>query len=100
VRSMEGTEWTDWAELPGAGQSDTTVAAAVAGGECYVFAKGVDNKQPYLNLASDTGTWSGWQSIPIPGTTDVGFGAAAIGARVYLFAKGIQGNKVYVRRSQ
>lgn len=99
VRSMEGTQWTEWAELPGGGHTDASIAAVTANNQCYVFVKGIANQEPYLNIASDSGTWSEWVQLPNPGTTDVAFGTAAIDSRVYLFAKGIQDRKIYVRRT-
>lgn len=98
VRAQEGSPWTEWGPLPGDGRTDTSLATAVLGDQCYVFAKGLHN-QPFLNVASDTGTWSGWKVLPNPGTTDVGLCAAVFESRVYLFGKGIEDKKVYFRHT-
>jgi len=99
ARSSDGASWTDWAELPGAGRTDAGMAAVSANQQCYVFVKGINDRAPYLNIASNTGSWSGWNALPHPGSTDVGLAAAAIGARVYLFAKGIDDKRIYMRRT-
>ncbi len=99
ARSPEGAVWTPWAELPGVGHTDAAITAVSANDQCYVFLKGIDDRAPYFNVASSSGTWSGWKGPPNPGTTDVPFGIAAIGARVYLFAKGIDDKRIYMRRT-
>lgn len=99
ARSPEGAVWTSWAELPGGGRTDAAVAAVSANGQCYVFVKGINDRAPYLNIASNTGTWSSWNQLPNPGSTDAALAAAAVGARVYLFAKGINDRQLYMRRT-
>jgi hypothetical protein len=98
VRSVDGTQWSEWAELPGANHTDAGIAAVSASGQCYVAVKSLSNA-PSINIASNTGTWSQWSELPNPGATDAGLAAAATGARVYLFAKGINDRQLYVRRT-
>ena len=31
--------------------------------QLYLFSKGIGDRAPYLNIASETGTWSHWQPI-------------------------------------
>jgi len=98
ARSVDG-DWTPWAEIPGAGRTDAPITAVTTEGQLFLFIKGLD-RQPYVNVASETGAWSGWQVLPNPGVTDTALAATALGAagnRVVLFAKGIDDRRVYVR---
>jgi hypothetical protein len=105
VRSPEGS-WTDWAAVPGGGMTDVPVCALRADptgsnagtdpshgdtdqlhDQLYLFSKGIGDRAPYLDIASETGTWSQWQPIHSGGTTDVAFAAAAIRDKLYQAGK-------------
>jgi hypothetical protein len=59
----------------------------------------VNDRAPYWNVASGTGTWSLWNGIPSGGTTDAAFAVTNIGERLYLFAKGIEDRQLYMRHT-
>jgi hypothetical protein len=77
--------------------TDVSITALSTSDQFYVFAKGVNDRAPYWNVASDTGTWSLWQAIPNGGTTDAALAATHIDNRLYLFAKGIDDRQLYMR---
>jgi hypothetical protein len=70
-----------------------------ASDQLYLFVKGVNDRAPYWNVASSTGTWSLWNGIPNGGTTDAAFAVTNIGERLYLFAKGIDDRQLYMRNT-
>jgi hypothetical protein len=99
ARSADGVQWREWTELPGGGRTDTSLAGAVANQNAYLIAKGIGDRQPYVNIASSTGTWSGWHGLDNPGATDAAYACAAIGARIYAFSKGVGDHALYFRRT-
>ena len=96
VRSSDGTSWSQWAQLPGAGRTDASVTTVSANKQCYVVAKDINNA-PIINIASTTGTWSTWGVLPNPGGTDAALAIVADRSRVYLYAKGISERQLYMR---
>ncbi|HEY3230143.1 MAG TPA: serine hydrolase, partial [Roseiflexaceae bacterium] len=85
-----------WTALPNV-MTDVTPAAASLGNRIYVFAKGINDKQIYVNSALDGQALdgNGWSAIPGV-TTDVAPAAASLGNRIYVFAKGINDKQIYV----
>ena len=96
MRAPEG-DWTDWAQIPGGGVTDAAIGAVSVSDQLYLFVKGVGDRAPYWNVASNTGTWSLWQAIPNGGTTDTALAATQIDNQLYLFAKGIDDRELYMR---
>ncbi len=84
-----------WSALPNT-TTDVTPAAAALGNRLYVFAKGIGDKQIYVNSALSRQAFDGSAWAAIPGmTTDVAPAAASLGNRVYVFVKGLD-NRIYV----
>lgn len=87
-----------WKPLPEA-TTDAAPAAASLGNRIYVFAKGINDKQVYVNSAVDgqafDGWGQGWQAVPGI-TTDAAPAAAALGNRLYVFAKSLTDSRIYV----
>ena len=95
ARTVDG-DWAPWAEIPGAGRTDDPITAVATEEQLFLFVKGTD-RQPYINVASQTGAWSGWHVLPNPGMTDAALAATVVNNRVALFAKGIDDQRLYAR---
>jgi CubicO group peptidase (beta-lactamase class C family) len=87
-----------WTALPDA-TTDASPAAASLGNRIYVFAKGVNDKQVYVNSAVDGQAFDGWNhgwQVVSGITTNTAPAAAALGNRLYVFAKSNTDNRIYV----
>jgi hypothetical protein len=67
VRTLNGT-WTDQAPVPVGGVTDAPLAAAadVVNDQLLLFAKGINDKLPYVFTVSETGTWAPFVGVPNP----------------------------------
>lgn len=107
------TDWVGWEELPGNGTTDeqlppaliTAGNAAIASNsyvdELVVFAKGIADREEYINsraLAGNNQGWVGWAQVPLGGTTNASLAASYNSqmSSLLLFAKGEKDNHAYV----
>jgi hypothetical protein len=87
-----------WAEVSGGGRTDAAVSAAVVNGRLVLAAKGIEDRQIYLNELSPAGRmWSGWYVVPGGGQTDRTPAVQAFQDELYVIIKGVSTDRILVK---
>ena len=94
ISAADRQGYDPWAEMPGGGITNASIASASLGKRIYVFVKGMDNRI-YVNSAADGQPFGGWDEMPGGGITNACIASASLGKRIYVFVKGMD-NRVYV----
>ena len=94
ISAADGQAFDPWAEMPGGGITNDSIASASLGNRIYAFIKGMDNRI-YVNSAADGQAFGGWDEMSSGGITNASIASASLGKRIYVFVKGMD-NRVYV----
>jgi len=91
VNVFDGAQWSGWSALPGAGTTNTGLAATVFNGKLYLFGVGAfpggGAGGEFVNVF-DGAHWSGWSPVAGGGTTNTGLAAAVHKNKLCLFGVG------------